>query len=973
MALLIGWLVCPAAAQQPPPPAAAVAAPPTSAPADEKKLESQIRQILPQLAETNTGPAAVEELVALREAQVLTVFQRLIDRTVYTIDGKLVFIPDDFKKDDKGVETARVYDLFAAGSESGTITADPIRTVTKEEMSGKDFSMPRPVRTQINNALRVLGLKVNDDAIRRTAARDLGNRRQADALPDLREAASNDPSSKVRHDATESVHLIIASGSDPSSKPEDRIASVARLGELNSLRALDMLKEQAAKPDLSPADKAVYEMAISRIEWHKSITSWVQNLFSGLSAGSIYVLLALGLAITFGLMGVINMAHGEMMMIGAITTWACFEFISPHLPAAYFDWYYVIAFPASFITAAIVGLIIEITIVRHLYKRPLDSMLATIGVSYILIQAVRLWKGDNLGMRGPDWANGNWEIFQDVVLPNNRLFLIVLTIFCILSVVVIFRYTRIGLLIRATVQNREMAQALGVNTRLVDMFTFAFGAGLAGLAGYGIVLTSNPTPEMGQTFIVKSFLTVVVGGVGKLAGVVISGLGLGFIEKLLEPLSLIEKPIHIFDATWAQVAALVVVVLFMQRKPGGLFPEKGRMADQAERTAAPIMARLTRKADMLLGLSFVIFGLGLVPALYGSGAMSPEFVNKLGYITAFAICAIGLDLVWGYIGVLSLCQFLFFSLGGYCMGLYLINYGPMDGARGDIPRALYVVMSDVSGATPPWFLSLFKSFINAAFLGILLPGVLAGLIGFTTFRSRVRGVYFAILTQAITVAFWLIFQKNELKLGGTNGLTNFTHILGFPIAGNPQVGPFAQTRFWLYIASFVTLLVLIFIAKTLTNSGFGRVLVAVRDDETRLRFVGYQTWGYKAAAFIIAAVFAGIGGMLYVPQKGIITPHQMAAGASILVVAWVAVGGRGSLWGSVIGAFVVSLLYETMTSWKPDYWLFVLGGLFVLVPLLLPGGLISLPVVLSRKRGSRKIQRDFDVIPATSAAEGNAS
>jgi urea transport system permease protein len=492
------------------------------------------------------------------------------------------------------------------------------------------------------------------------------------------------------------------------------------------------------------------------------------------------------------------MAHGEMMMIGAITTWACFEFISPKLPAAYFNWYYVIAFPASFLVAALVGLIIELSIVRHLYKRPLDSMLATIGVSYILIQAVRLWKGDNLGMRGPSWAGGNLEIIQDVVLPYNRLFLIALTIFCIVSVILLFRYTRIGLLIRATVQNREMAQALGVNTRLVDMFTFAFGAGLAGLAGYGIVLTSNPTPEMGQTFIVKSFLTVVVGGVGKLIGVIVSGLGLGFVEKILEPIVLIEKPLRIFDATWAQVAALLVVVLFMQRKPAGLFPEKGRMADQADRTAAPIQTKITPFGDLVLGGVFVFLGLIVVPLLYLTGLMSPEYVNKLGYIIAFAICAIGLDLIWGYIGVLSLCQFLFFSIGGYCMGLYLINYGPK--APDGIPMALSYVMSDVSGRSAPWFLSLFTSFPVAVFLGALLPGLIAALIGLTTFRSRVKGVYFAILTQAITVAFWLIFQKNDLKLGGTNGLTNFTHILGFSIQPAPNSHPLAQTRFWLYVA-----------------------------------------------------------------------------------------------------------------------------------------------------------------------------
>jgi urea transport system permease protein len=549
----------------------------TSQPAS---VQDNIRKILPELLESSTGAAAVEKLGAMQDAHVLLVFQRIIDRTIYTWKDKLVFVPDDSQKDDKGQDVAKIYDLFAPADSSGKPVATPIETVAKGDLSSKDFAPPRAVRTQINNALRVLGLKVNDASIRRAAARDLGTRRQVDALPDLREAAAKDANSSVRHDAQESIDLIIASGADPAATPQQRTDAIVALGKMKSLRALDMLTEMSAKKDISPGDAAACKTALAQIHRHQSISQWLQNIFSGISLGSIYVLLALGLAITFGLMGVINMAHGEMMMIGAITTWACYEFIGSRLPDAYFDWYYVIAFPASFLTAAAVGLLIEISIVRFLYKRPLDSMLATIGVSYILIQAVRLWKGDNLGMRGPSWAGGNWEILQDVVLPYNRLFLIALTVFCILSVIALFRYTRMGLMIRATVQNREMAQALGVNTRLVDMFTFAFGAGLAGLAGYGIVLTSNPTPEMGQTFIVKSFLTVVVGGVGKLAGVIVSGLSLGFIEKMLEPITFITKPLRMFDATWAQVAGLVLVVLFMQRKPGGLFPEKGRMADQ---------------------------------------------------------------------------------------------------------------------------------------------------------------------------------------------------------------------------------------------------------------------------------------------------------------------------------------------------------------------------------------------------------
>jgi len=957
-----------ATAQETAAPAAVAATQPVS-------IEGTIRQLLPTLKERDTGLEAVSKLQALRDERVLHLFEHIRDNSLYEWNGQIVWGTGQRVDPEKG-KVLDIFDLFAPVDPlTGTPTGIALETVSEADLEGKDFAVPRgPVRKQILDSLRVLGLKVNDARIRRTAARDLGNKRQVDAIPELREIAKSDPDPVVRREAEESINLIIAAGSDPSATPEQKLAAVARLGELQSIRSLDVLKANAYKKDILATDAAVYAGSIKQIERHLSVTNWIKYVFFGLSAGSIFVLLALGLAITFGLMGVINMAHGEMLMIGAVTTWACYEFIGKALPPAWFDWYYVIAFPISFLVAAIVGLIIEYTIVRHLYKRPLDSLLATIGVSYILIQAVRNWKGDNLGMQKPAWAGGNWEILQDVTLAYNRLFLIGLTIFCIVTVVLLFKYTRLGLMIRATVQNREMAQALGVNTRMVDMLTFAFGAGLAGLAGYGIVLTASPSPDMGQTVIVKSFLTVVVGGVGKLAGVIFSGLGLGFIEKLLEPIVLLEKPIKIFDATWSQVAALVAVILFMQRRPAGMFPDKGRMADQADRTAAPFLTKTSGRTDVIIGIVMLVIGLGLVPLLYGTGMMSIEFVNKLGYILTFAICAIGLDLVWGYIGVLSLCQFLFFSLGGYCMGLYLINYGPMAGPNQNIPQALFVVMSAVSGAEPPWFLAFFKSLPVTVFLGLLIPGLLALLIGLSTFRSRVRGVYFSILTQAITVAFWLIFQKNELALGGTNGLTNFTHILGYPMQANAG-GPFVQTRFWLYVASFVCLMIAMLIGKMLVTSGFGRVLVAIRDDETRLRFVGYQTWAYKAAAFTLAAMFAGLGGMLYVPQKGIITPHQIAAGASILVVAWVAVGGRGSLWGAVIGAIFVSLLYEYMTSWKPDYWLFVLGGLFIAVPLLLPGGIMSLPKALGLSNRAPRRSESDDSLAVTNApvVKGGAS
>lgn len=942
----------------------APAADPTAA--EVVDVEAVIREALPKFTDREAGTAAVEKLLALSDERVLLVFKRIESRSLYGWNGQIVFV-HAYKDDGTGKQVAEVFDLFTPADENGMPLGAPIATVPKEEVA-KDFSPQRAVRNLVLNSLRLLGLKIADPAVRRAAARDLGNKRQLDALPELQKLAKNDPNAAVRRDAGESAQLIIASGTDPSATPDQRRAAVVALGELQSIRALDMIREMAAKPDVDPADAKIYAAAISSIETHASITKWISNCFFGLSAGSIYLLLALGLAITFGLMGVINMAHGEMLMIGAVTTWACCEYISPMLPPQYFNWYYVIALPMSFLVAAVVGLLIEVLIVRYLYKRPLDSLLATIGVSFVLIQAVRSWKGDNLGMRPPTWFTGGLELMQDVVLPYNRLFIIVLAIFCVLSVVAIFRFTKIGLMIRATVQNREMAQALGVNTRMVDMFTFAFGAGIAGIAGSTIVLLSNPTPEMGQGYIVKSFLTVVVGGVGKLMGVVISGLSLGFLEKMIEPITIMESPIKIFDATWAQVAVLIIVVLFMQRRPAGLFPDKGRMADQADRTSMPIATQTSGRVDLLMGLCLALLGLFVVPYFYGRGSISPEFVNKLGYILTFSICAIGLDLIWGYIGVLSLCQFMFFAFGGYCMGLYLINHGPM--TNDGIPECLSYVMSAVANRTPPWFLPLFKPFPLAVFLGLLLPGLLALLLGLTTFRSRVRGVYFSILTQAVTVAAWLVFQKNDLKLGGTNGLTKFKTILGFEIAADASVGPFQQTRFWLYIATVIVLLLAIVVAKMLTRSGFGRVLVAIRDDETRLRFVGYQTWAYKAVAFAIAGMFAAVGGMLYIPQKGIITPHQMAAGASILVVVWVALGGRGSIWGAVFGALVVNLMYEWLTSTRPEYWPFVLGGMFVLVPLLLPGGIMSVPAVLKKSLMPPVPREKLAVVPESAAAEG---
>ena len=921
------------------------------APADHLKL-------IFELKDRSSAAAAVDALVALKHTGVKYLFQRIMDRTIYEYGEGLVYVAAK-DTNEAGIEIAQAYPVYLPSDESGKIDKSTKTLIPFSEL--KSFKPNRKARKGINRALSIIGLYLEDPVERLAASTYVGNKRLADALPILAELIKQEQDTKIKFVMQESISIITAADVNGDLGLEARVGAVVELGNMNSIRSLDLLKEISKETDLNPELHKQATLAIEDIESHQTITEWIQHAFSGLSAGSILLMISLGLAVTFGLMGVINMAHGEMLMIGAVTAWFCCAYVGPMLPASWFNWYFVLAIPLSFLMAAGVGILMEVSVVRFLYKRPLDSMLATIGVSYVLIQAVRLMIGDNLSMTVPTWFSGGWEIMQDVVLPYNRLFVIALTVCCVTAVACIFKYTRFGLMLRATVQNREVAAANGVNTRLVDMLTFGLGSGLAGIAGCALVLLTNVSPEMGTTYIVQSFLVTVVAGVGSLLGVIYSALGLGFLEKFIEPLQLMDTPIQLFDSTWAKVLVLIMVVIFIQRRPGGLFPERGRNADKADPTAGSHLAKVNKRGDLIgFGLLFGI-GIVLVPAFYGMGWITPEFVSKLGYILTFAICAIGLDLMWGYTGVLSLCQAMFFAFGAYIMGLYLINHGPTD--LEGIPTCLAYLMSDVSNRSSPWFLSMFEGFGGTIMLGVILPGLCAFLLGVIVFRSRVKGVYFAIMTQAITYGANLVMMKTNLKLGGANGLTNFETILGATIEHNADAHLFAQTKFWIYMVIITVLMAAIFIARRLANGGLGRVLIATRDDETRLRFSGYQVWAWKALIFGFAAALAAIGGMLYVPLKGIINPHQILPEASIMVVAWVAIGGRGTVWGAVLGAIVVSFLYDWITSYWPEGWKLVLGAMFIAVPLLLPGGLLSLG---NKFKGLNKSKND-DALPSAPA------
>lgn len=351
--------------------------------------------------------------------------------------------------------------------------------------------------------------------------------------------------------------------------------------------------------------------------------------------------------------------------------------------------------------------------------------------------------------------------------------------------------------------------------------------------------------------------------------------------------------------------------------------------------------RWKRHAGPITGLLIAVV---LIPALYSMGHISIETVNMLGRYMCFAILAIGLDLLWGYTGILSLCQAMFFSLGGYAMGMYLAHHGGPEGivdATGwKMPACLYVVYPYGIGEAPkdalvPGFWKPFYSLPLTVLLGLLLPGFVSFIIGYFGFKSRVRGVYFAILTQAITVAAWLVFCMNNMKLCGTNGLTRFTEIMGQPLTSS-------STKMGLYCVTAFCLFGIYYACRMIVSSRFGRILVAIRDDENTLRFSGFKPHDYKLFVFVLAGMIAGLAGMLYAPQMGIFTPANMEADKSILVVIWVAVGGRGTLSGAVLGALGVNLFYSYLTTRMPEAWPFIQGLLFVGVTLLFPGGIVGL-------------------------------
>ena len=350
------------------------------------------------------------------------------------------------------------------------------------------------------------------------------------------------------------------------------------------------------------------------------------------------------------------------------------------------------------------------------------------------------------------------------------------------------------------------------------------------------------------------------------------------------------------------------------------------------------LATLETKSGWSVILGLMVFALFAVPVLNLAVPpdsffhMSTFWVATLGKYLCFAMLALSLDLIWGYAGILSLGHGAFFGLGGYAMGMYLMRQIGERGVYGnpDLPDFMVFLNWD----SLPWYWYRFDQFWFAIAMVVVVPGVLAFVFGWLAFRSRITGVYFSIITQAMVFAFMLAFFRNETGFGGNNGLTDFKDILGYDLSKD-------STKVGLYVVSAIALLIIYLICRAVVTSKLGRLLIAVRDAESRVRFLGYSVTNAKLFVFTLSAVLAGIAGALYVPQVGIINPSEFTPAKSIEMAIWVAVGGRGTLFGAIAGAFAVNGARTYLTGVAPEIWLFFLGALFILVTLAMPKGLVG--------------------------------
>jgi urea transport system permease protein len=465
-------------------------------------------------------------------------------------------------------------DRLQVGADGAIYFKAPRERSLRDPISGAIME-PQPSGTrevEVNNQVRRLALpvlaqlklKAPLESARLAAAQELAERGGEEALSVLRTALQQEKSRNVR----DAMAMAIARFDLQSDDAGRQLAGLEVARGLGTPSLRGDLGRLAAPTTANDQVRRKARQVLDAIDSRQKRIDVIAALFHGLSLGSILLLAALGLAVTFGLLGVINMAHGEMLMIGAYTTYAVQIAFERWLPGGV-RFYLLAAVPLSFLTALLAGVILERTVIRFLYGRPLETLLATWGISLVLIQSVRLIFGaQNVAVANPAWLSGGFEIAHGLVLPYSRIAVILFAIVVTVGVWALLQRTRLGLQVRAVTQNRAMSACLGISTSRIDMWMFGLGSGIAGLGGVALSQIGNVGPELGQTYIIDSFMVVVVGGVGRLAGSIVASLGLGVLNEILEPFA---------GAVLGKIAVLVLIILFIQRRPQGLFTLKGRI------------------------------------------------------------------------------------------------------------------------------------------------------------------------------------------------------------------------------------------------------------------------------------------------------------------------------------------------------------------------------------------------------------
>jgi urea transport system permease protein len=495
-------------------------------------------------AQPDGATQAIEALAATGDPRALAILQSLDDGKLVVGDGGKVLIAGE-----AGLRDA------ATGAPASAQTTRPVE-------------VDNSIRRVLAPLMARLQLASPDPKVRLAAVEELASSgAEADAKA-MRDALAQEKVKSVRSALSSALAELDLASDDPAR----RLAAIAAIDAEGSERLRPKLESLVKVGDPDPRVTAAAAKVVVSLQHKQIVVDTIADVLYGLSMGSILLLSSLGLAITFGLMRVINMAHGEMLMLGAYATYATQTFFHAHLPA-YEAWYLLAAVPVALVTTMGVGALLERSVIRFLYGRPLETLLATYGLSLLLIQAVRtIFGAQNVAVENPPLLSGGAEIFEGVVIPYNRMAVVLFTIVVVTFVGYVLRGTSLGLRVRAVTQNRPMAACMGIPTARVDTWTFALGSGVGGLGGVALSQLGNVGPDLGQSYIVDSFLVVVLGGVGKLVGSVFAALSLGILNKLLEPIA---------GAVLGKIVVLMAVVLVIQKRPQGLFAPKGRAVESA--------------------------------------------------------------------------------------------------------------------------------------------------------------------------------------------------------------------------------------------------------------------------------------------------------------------------------------------------------------------------------------------------------